>query len=272
MERESLNFRAFLHAHPVFTGTELAGFLKSRGSSNSRTREALVRYHRERGAILQVRRGLYYSVPPGITPEKSPVDSYLIAAKLAPGAVLAYHSALELHGRSYSVQDRVVYLTTKYPSGHSFKFRGTTYRAVNPPTKLRGKQPGIEMLDRAGQPVSVTTLERTLVDVLDRTRLSGGWEEVWRSLETIPYLDLEQVVEYALLLGNSTTIARVGFFLSQHREVLSVEDRLLERLQQRRPKNPKYLTNDTKKSGHLLPEWNLIVPESILKKSWDELA
>jgi hypothetical protein len=39
------------------------------------------------------------------------------------------------------------------------------------------------------------------VDVLDRPRLSGGWEEVWRSLETIPFLDLDQVVQYALLLA-----------------------------------------------------------------------
>jgi predicted transcriptional regulator of viral defense system len=272
MQKESSNLRSFLHAHPVFTGQEFADFLKSRGSSNPRTREALVRYHRERGAILQVRRGLYYSIPPGTNPEQAPVDSYLVAAKLAPDAVLAYHTALEVHGRSYSVQDRVVFLTTKYPSGRSFKFRGTTYRAITPPTKLSGKQPGVESMDRAGQQVRVTSLERTLVDVLDRTRLSGGWEEVWRSLETISYLDLEQVAEYALSLGNSTTVARVGFFLSQHREALSVEDNLLERLRQHRPKNPKYLTNDEPRSGRLFPEWNLVVPEQILKKSWDELA
>jgi predicted transcriptional regulator of viral defense system len=110
------------------------------------------------------------------------------------------------------------------------------------------------------------------VDVLDRPRLSGGWEEVWRSLETIPYLDLDQLAEYALQLGNSTTTARVGFFLSQHRNELSVGDDLLKRLQLRRPKNPKYFTNDTTRSGRLISEWNLIVPESILTKSWDEPA
>jgi len=272
MKRESDNLRGFLHSHPVFTGLEFASFLNSRGSSNPRTREALLRYHRERGAILQVRRGLYYSVPPGTKPEQVPVDSYLVASKLAPDAVLAYHTALEVHGRSYSVQDQLVYLTTKYPSGRTFKFKGTTYRAINPPTKLGGEQPGVASVDRAGQQVQVTSLERTVVDVLDRTRLSGGWEEVWRSLETIPYLDLEQVVQYALLLKNNTTVARVGFFLSQYREALSVEENLLERLRQHRPKNPKYLTNDEPRSGRLLPEWNLVVPEQILKKTWDELA
>ena len=135
--------------------------------------------------------------------------------------MLAYHTALELHGRSYSIQDQLVHLTSKYPSGRSFKFQGIDYRAVAPPTKLNNKEPDVETGDRAGQSVRVTDLERTFVDVLDRTRLSGGWEEVWRSLETIPYLDLDRVVEYALLLGNSATVARVGFFLSQHRDALS---------------------------------------------------
>ncbi len=127
-------------------------------------------------------------------------------------------------------------------------------------------------MDRAGQPVRVTSLERTFVDVLDRTRLSGGWEEVWRSLETIPYLYLDRVVEYALLLGNSTTAARVVFFLSQHRETLSAEDSLLARLRERRPRNPKYLTNDEPRSGRLVAEWNLVAPERIIKKGWEEPA
>lgn len=272
MEKESRDLRVFLQNHPVFSGEEFTAFLNARGSSNPRTRESTLRYHKRQGTILQVRRGLYCAVPPGTSPEQLPVDSYLVASKLASDGVLAYHTALELHGRSYSVQDQLVYLTSKYPSGRSFKFRGIDFRAVAPPTKLNGKKPDVETVDRAGQSVRVTGLERTFVDVLDRTRLSGGWEEVWRSLETIPYLDLDRVAEYALLLGNSTTVARAGLFLSQHREALSVEDDLLARLRQRRPRNPKYLTNDEPRSGRLIAEWNLVVPEQILKKSWEELA
>jgi hypothetical protein len=68
------------------------------------------------------------------------------------------------------------------------------------------------------------------------------------------------------------TVARVGFFLSQHRDALSVDDSVLAYLRQHHPKNPKYLTNDEPRSGRLIAEWNLVVPEEILKKSWDELA
>ena len=51
---------------------------------------------------------------------------------------------------------------------------------------------------------NATSLERTLVDVLDRPDLTGSWEEIWRSLESIEFFDIEQIVEYVLLLENAT--------------------------------------------------------------------
>ena len=260
----------FFRSHPIFTSADLTDFLKDRGSPHPRNRESLVRYHRDRGAIFQIRKGLYCSLPTGLSAKDCPVDSYLLASKLAPDAVLAYHTALDVQGRSYSVQQRLVYITLKSPAGATFDFRGAIYRAVSPPKQLAGKEPEVQYLDRAGQQVRVTTLERTLVDVLDRPRLSGGWEEIWRSLEMIPYLDLDRVIRYALLLKKSTTIARVGFYLMQHREPLMVEEEHLNRLREHRPSSPKYLTSDPAISGRLIPEWNLIVPESVIKKSWEE--
>ncbi len=67
--------------------------------------------------------------------------------------------------------------------------------------------------------VHVTSRERTLVDALDRVSLSGGWEEVWRSLEMMSNLDLNSVVMYVAALGNATTVARSGL-LEQHSEHL----------------------------------------------------
>jgi predicted transcriptional regulator of viral defense system len=78
---------------------------------------------------------------------------------------------------------------------------------------------------RIGLPLRVTDIERTFVDVLDRPDLSGGWEEIWRSLESVEYVKTERVVEYALLLNKSTTVAKLGFFLEQHKDHLMVEDK-----------------------------------------------
>lgn len=88
----------------------------------------------------------------------------------------------------------------------------------------------VKEADRAGLSVRVTSLEHTLVDVLDRPDPGGGWEEIWRSLEMVEFFDLDVVIEYTLLLENATTAAKVGFFLEQHKEALMVEVSHLESL------------------------------------------
>jgi len=69
---------------------------------------------------------------------------------------------------------------------------------------------GLETMDRHGQDVHVTSRERTFVDVLDRPDLGGGWEEVWRSLESLRLLVLDEVLTYLSFLDNATTAAPGG--------------------------------------------------------------
>ena len=94
-----VRFNRFLERHAVFTVDELDCHLTSRGSSNTNTRNSLLAYHRRQGRIVRVRRGLYATVPRGMDPASMTVDPYLVAAKITEDAVLAYHTALEFHGR-----------------------------------------------------------------------------------------------------------------------------------------------------------------------------
>ena len=131
---------------------------------------------------------------------------------------------------------------------------------------------GLREERRHGLAIKVTGHERTLVDVLDAPKHGGSWEEIWRSLEGIEFVDLDFVVEYALRLGSALTIARVGFFLEQHKDELLVEGRHLEALRTRSPAQPSYFERRHRKGGKLLPRWNLIVPEQVLTRSWEEVA
>ncbi len=108
------------------------------------------------------------------------------------------------------------------------------------------------------------------MDTLERPDLGGGWEEVWRSLESVEFFAIDRVVEYALLLDNATTVAKVGYFLDQHRERLMVEDRHLEALKSRRPARPHYLDRKGPSKGRLAGDWNLIVPSYIAEHAWEE--
>ena len=125
-----------------------------------------------------------------------------------------------------------------------FDFRGVHYRPVSvPPALIRAGQEnlGVQSTDRAGEALKVATLERSLVDALDRPELCGGWEEVWRSLEMIEYLDLALICRYVAALGNATTAAKTGWFLEENRERLMVDDSTLDTLRAQRPASPHYV-------------------------------
>ncbi|PIP44223.1 MAG: transcriptional regulator, partial [Deltaproteobacteria bacterium CG23_combo_of_CG06-09_8_20_14_all_60_8] len=99
----------FFRKHPVFTAVELDNHLSAMGKAGPRTRESLLEYHRKTGHVILMRRGLYAVIPPGADPDSYQVDPFLVAAKLTRDAVLSYHTALEIHGRAYSVREHLTY-------------------------------------------------------------------------------------------------------------------------------------------------------------------
>jgi predicted transcriptional regulator of viral defense system len=258
----------FFAQHPVFTREEFVRELDPKHKRSLRTLETILSYHTRQGRLLRIRRGLYANVPRPMTAEALPIDPLLVIGKLAADCVIAYHSALEHYGKAYSTHREHVAFSAH--AIHPFNFRGQRFRTVPFPRTMGGSpiRYGFLPQERQGVAVEVTTLERTLVDVLDRPDLAGGWEEVWRSLELVEFFEIAQAVDYALRLGNRTTNAKLGFFLETHREPLMVDDKHLERLRRLRPKQPHPM--DRKLGGKLVPAWNLIVPRSLLERSWEE--
>jgi predicted transcriptional regulator of viral defense system len=262
----------FFESRPVFTLKEFTDFLEGKGSDNEWTKRNLLAYHKKSGRIIGVKRGLYAVVPLGVEPDKFLPDPFLLATRMADDAVLSYHTALDFYGSSYSVFNRFIYLCSS--AMHPFRWRGYEFRAAPVPQAIRGKKTesfGIKQEDRRGQLIRVTGLERTLVDVFDRPDLGGDWEEIWRSLDMVAYFNLDEVVKYALLLKNSTTIAKVGFYLEQNRERLMVRDSHLNRLRKHRPTTPRRMERSGTKPGKFVAAWNLAVPQSVYEKTWEEV-
>ena len=234
------------------------------------TRDNLLAYHVNKGHLLRVKQGLYVVVSSGMATKDFSVDPYLLASRMAEDAVLAYHTALDFHSKSYSIYYQFVYLTKH--SIRKVSFRNYTFKAVRPPKPLLDQNQlkfGVVSQERNGLKIEVTSLERTLVDLFDKPHLGGGWEEVWRSLTSVEFYNINEVIEYALLLSNATTVAKVGFFLEKNQERFFVNKKDLHRLKKRVPRQPHYM--DKKLKGKLVRQWNLIVPEKILEKNWGEV-
>jgi len=258
----------FFATHPVFT---LEEFKREVGQTiTSSTLHTHLKRYRKIGRIDAIKQGLYYVVSRGHQPKTTPVDLYLVASKAAQDSVIAFHTAFELLGVGHSVFYRIYYLA-KTPR-RQFNFRNVTFQAVQEPLALIEKNQvnfGTERAERLGQMVKLTGKERTLVDCLERPEYCGGYEELYRCAEKLPFLNFEVLAEYLRLRGKRVLFAKVGLFLEQYREAFFVEEDLLDYLEKQSPKQPFYLEGRNKK-GRLVRRWNLIVPEKTLKRSWEE--
>lgn len=259
----------FFAVRPVFTLSEFREAVEAT-REHPRATEQTLAYYTKHEKLRRVRRGVYAVVPVGSTPEHFPFDPYLVAGKLTEDAVLGYHTALACYGKAYSVTDHFQVITQ-----HQFapvELPGARFSGVSFPRPLLiAGQEMVEttMLERSGVPVRITTLERTMVDVLDRPQYSHSWEELWRSLAMIEYVIPDAVIRYTLLLGNATTTAKVGFFLEQHRDALMIDETVLAQLEMHRPVSPQYVTAH-RQGGRFVARWNLIVPEQVATRGWEE--
>jgi len=267
----STEIQRFLRANPVFTYETFLTTISKNGHRNPHTVKTLLTYHIRCGNILRIRRGLFAAVPVGADPKTYLVNPYLIAAYATEDAVIAYHTALDFHGAIYSTSYRFIYLT-KHRSG-KFNFRSETYESVifSPALIEQNQEESfVNVGDIQGLNIKVTSLERTIVDVLDKPVLSGGWEEVWRSLELIEHIKVKNIIDYALVLNKATTIAKVGFYLTHCRKDLNIKQEDLERLRLHCPLAPHYMDPSARHNGKFFPEWNIIVQNNLLMQNWQE--
>jgi predicted transcriptional regulator of viral defense system len=247
---------AFLATHPVFRVDDFVAAHAGAGDRSPATSLTLLKRGVAAGRYLHLRRGLYAVVPPGVDPERADVDRFLLASAHTDDAVIAFHAALELHGRAYSAWSRV-HVWTHHRS-KPWSWRGVEVVPVL--ADGRGAAwTGVTTHLHAAGTVRVTTLEHTVVDVLDQPDKGGGWEEILRSVAMIEFVDVDAVVADALSRRRALTAARVGWVLALRQAAWHVEEGHLGALQARRPDTPTYL-DSSRTPGRLDRKWNLIVP------------
>ena len=264
-----MKLKQFFEMYPVFRYEEFASFMAKQGSAQPNTCRKLLSYHQKAGHLINIRKFLY-AVKPMLNQEAW-IDPYLIAAKAAPDSILGYHTALELHGIAYTTFNEFTYLTNRKRPAFTFESQG--FRAITQPKSLIVSAQtnfGIDVIIRSGIKIKLTCLERSIVDILDRPDLGGGWEEIWRSFDYITQLNLDRVVDYVLYLQNATTVAKLGYFLEQRPEHLSVDKKYIEKLRVNIPKQPHYMDRNRKGEGKYIEKWKLIVPLEIINRTWEE--
>jgi hypothetical protein len=91
-----------------------------------------------------------------------------------------------------------------------------------------------------------------------------------RSLETFPASASQTSGSSPRAWAKATILASDGgaYFLEQHQKDLGVHEATLKTIEGLRPQGRHYL--DRSAGGRLAKRWNLIVPDSIWERRWEE--
>ena len=151
-----------------------------------------------------------------------------------------------------------------------FRASGFSCRFVRPP---RGFAPpdGVTVVDRLGQQVRVTTVERTLADLFDRVGLAGGAEELFNSLDLVMRVDAETLVRHARGLRKASLAGALGFWLEREQAVLGVPDAVIGALRTLMPTQPRYALGARPGEGRMAPGWNVILPAAVVENRFEGL-
>jgi predicted transcriptional regulator of viral defense system len=242
-------------------------WLRAAGKPSVAYRDRLLSNLCAAGVLVRIQRGLYANAA-------SPAqwqDPYQLPSWIVPDAVLAGRTALEIRcGVPRSQRYKFcVFFTRMSARGTGPAWQGVSMRAIAHPVALvREGQTLIEtdqVDNNSGRPLYVTTIERAFVDLLERPRLNGKWQDLLSLIGAIPALDLDRTVRYLKQLGNATTAAKAGWLLERHEEQFAVSPSVLTQIQRLRPRGPHYLSRTHRESGRYLARWNLVVPAELLK-------
>jgi predicted transcriptional regulator of viral defense system len=259
---------SFLSAHPVFTRAEFAAaFGHPAGGANV---TSLLRHHLRAGNIKRISREVFAAVPAHLAAERMVIDRFAAASKLRPDGVLGFHSALELHGIAYSEFNEVQLISAGRTERVDLPFG--VCRFVAPPKALAaaGKADYLTTtMDRQGVTVRVIAVERTVVDVLHRPELTGGGEEVLKSLDLVRYLDPAKVADYVELLDNRSIASVSGWWLEKRQGVLGITDDVLARLRARLPRSKHYALGAEPGHAVLVEPWRVLLPPQAVNAAFE---
>ncbi len=205
---------------------------------------------KKKGAILRLRKSLYGTINP-IT--KGPYASrYEIGCAIHPDGVIGYLSALNFYGLSHQANQTVTVLTPLRYGEEDIE--GTTYRFVYGDTTR-----DVSALF-VNAPLRVCSLERAVVDCLDRPDLCGGNEEIWNCLQGLSYLDEKKVISNLEAKKTRYLYKKVGFVL-QTLGVKGLGPDFFDLCKQRMSQRHDDMRDYPSEPGLFSAEWNLVYPE-----------
>jgi predicted transcriptional regulator of viral defense system len=250
-DREQVLYFKFIEmGQRIFTINDIEAILSISDYQASNVASALVK----KGVAERIKGGLYARIPESVilSQESYREDSIIVASHLVEEYYLSHLTAMKLHGLS-NAYSSTIYITT-VSHQRNINYHGNEIRFVH---TTMDRMFGTVEKEYFNSKVHVSDLERTIIDVIDRPNLSGGWNEIVLALKNIETIDTVKMMDHLSRFGKKKTIRIVGYL---------VDGLLKEGIDLPKPLIMKISGNsrlymDRNTGGSLNKEWNLIVPD-----------
>lgn len=247
-----------LYRHPVFTFQIAEEHFGHPGEKATTKR---LQRMQAKGRVVRPLRGVYAAVPPGVEPSTFHPDPFLVLQALRPGCVFCGHSALDLHGVSNQLWNRLTAYSKE--KAVTYKTRYATFALIKSPTWL--DPDAITPIDRKAVFLNVTSPELTLVEGFRYPKRVGGIEELVKSADAFRHLDLLKLKDLLDRFNMRKLYAALGWFLGRDPSRWHISDELLAGFRLHRPTSPRYLEPGSTGAA-MDSEWNLMIPREVARK------
>ena len=227
-------------------------------TGNPNTAGSLLKRHLAKGYVQSVKRNLYVTI--NLADGLPTVNQFVIASHITPGAYVSHHSAFSYHGYEHQVFYEI-YVSSP-TTFHNFDFGGFTYRYI----KSRISE-GVLEQDNG---VSVTDVERTIIDSINDFEKIAGLEELLNCLSAIPYADESRLLSYLKSYNKQILYQKTGYILEHYKEDLKLSAYFFSECLAYIGKSVRYLYNAMPQDDITYNQhWQLFVPKNLLNMFTD---
>lgn len=213
----------------------------------------------KKNAAERVKSGLFVRIPESVILDKQQYteDAILIAAKSTKKAFLSYYTALTIHGLAERYTTQIYITTTKHQRNIKYHEIKINYIKIIPKKFF-----GYKTMPYSNERIQISDLERTIIDVINKPKHAGGWNETINCLKNLDEINYKQLITYFKKFNNKTIARKTGYILEKLNN-LNPSQKIIEEIKELSGSNDLYF--DTTKKGIYDQKWNLIIPENIME-------
>lgn len=212
----------------------------------------------KQGKVERIRKGLYFAKNIYIDEHGIP-NKFLVGSKIRSPYYLGYHTALEISGSAQSIHHGCYIAIDINNRFKPFQYNDHRFH----PVIVNDFEMGIIIRNVENFTVRISSPSRTFVECIQRPDLCIGYEEVYKSLESLGGVEIEGLLSILEMYHTDILYRTVGFFLDELKErspyYSHIGEKELNKIRKNIGNGRSYLIRG--KKGEYISEWRLYIPE-----------